>query len=254
MKNIVIITWNGKSAPFEFIIFDEKPFFKFILFDYSGTSERPLTVVADFEYISNKTEYKGEIYLFVYKYFKEEDYTYLGIIDDDIKLSVSSINKMLLIASILEISSFQASLDINSFYSHTHFLNKESTVIEFVPWVEVMAPFYKKILFESAASFYEDNISSYGLDKYVFPLYTSILKLSSPCVFHFAKMKHLRPVTTNQKLLSSGLRPVDEEHYIRKKVKIKVLETGISRTSLYFKSEFSFLNEAIHFIKYILRS
>jgi hypothetical protein len=254
MKNIVIITWNGKSTPFEFIIFDENPTFKFILFDYSGNSERPSTVVADFEYISNKTEYKGEIYLFVYKYFKEKDYTYLGIIDDDIKLSVSSINKMLLVASILDVSSFQASLDINSFYSHTHFLNKESTIIEFVPWVEVMAPFYKKILFESAASFYENNISSYGLDKYVFPLYTSTLKLNSPCVFHFAKMKHLRPVTSNLKILSSGLRPIDEEYNIRKKVKKAVWQFGISSSSSYLKSEFSFLNEAMHFIKYNLRS
>lgn len=168
--------------------------------------------------ISVKTEFKGVLLLEACKYVKALDYNYIGLLDDDQAIAVSGLNRLLEIAGQQGLDVFQPAVSADSYYSHAMFVQKKKHAPESVHWVEIMSPFLRKEIFESGKDFYKSNISSYGVDRYLFPYLQRKLNLCHTAIIHEVSIKHLKPVTDGNKKFSNGLDARQEGEVLRKKI------------------------------------
>ncbi len=217
---IIIIAWNGIDEPLKHIAFDAIPAFRLILFNYSGNGAEPMLPegksIADC--ISVKTEFKGVLLLEACKYAKALDYNYIGLLDDDQAIAVSGLNRLLQIAGQQGLDVFQPAVSADSYYSHAMFVQKKEHSPERVHWVEIMSPFLRKEIFESGEDFYKCNISSYGIDRYLFPYLQQKLNHNNTALIHEVSIRHLKPVTDGNKKFSNGLDARQEGEVLRKKI------------------------------------
>jgi len=152
------------------------------------------------------------------KYVKSLDYNYIGLLDDDQAISVSSLNKLLDIAIENAFDVFQPAVSADSYYSHSMFVQKNGHAPESVHWVEIMSPFLRKEIFETGEEFYKTNISSYGVDRYLFPYLQHKLNRNNTALIHEVSIRHLKPVTDGNKKFSIGLDARQEGEVLRKKI------------------------------------
>jgi len=193
--------------------------------------------------ISVKTEFKGVLLYEACKHAKALDYTYIGLLDDDQAISVSSLNKLLNIATENGFDVFQPAVSPDSYYSHAMFVQKNGHSPEAVHWVEIMSPFLRKEIFESGEQFYKSNISSYGIDRYLFPYLQRRLNQNNTALIHEVSIKHLKPVTDGNKKFSNGLDARQEGEVLRKKVLALIQSEGLNFSeealqSIYEKGKF----------------
>lgn len=229
-KSLVVVTWDGLSTPLFSVSFDSPADFNLVLFNYSGNDAVPLSkTTAPFnQLLSVKTECKGQVIAAVYNYLSnqlDEDYEYIGFIDDDILIRVSDINYMLKIAAIHQLDTFQPSISHDSYHSHRQYLHNPNVTLSPVKWVEIMCPFFRKQLFEAAHSFYSQSISSYGIDCYVMPFYQKVLEMEKSAVIHAVVIKHYRPVTPGEKRYSNQLTAYEEKAQIKMSV-LQLIKTS----------------------------
>ena len=224
-NNIILIaTWNGVDKALQWIDFNAEPNFKLVLFNYSGNNALPLIEAEQngkhyHELISTKTEFKGRILAEVYHHYKNQSgIEYIGIVDDDIQISIADINTLIETAHAHKLDAFQAAVHPESYYSHAYNVHQPGKTVELVDWVEIMFPFYRKELFDAAHPFYTTYISSYGIDNFAIPYYQQLLSLNKAAVIHTVSMKHLKPVTDGSKIFSNGLTARTEGEKIRKKI------------------------------------
>ncbi len=242
----LILSWNGKDAPFEYLVFDEAPRFEIVLFNYSGNQSIP--AISDSYHfdalISEKTEFKGSILHTIYQHYNQHSsIDYIGFMDDDIEMSVSSINKLLDTAYLYGLDAFQAAVHPDSYHSFQYNKLKPGMEIQFVNWVEIMTPFYRKQLFDAAHEFYQTNISSYGIDNFAIPYFQELLGMTKTAVIHSVSMKHLRKVTDGSKKFSNGLTARQEGELVRKKIIQKIKNNPALQVSPQFKKEILELNQ-----------
>ena len=172
-RSLVLVSWDGQSEPWSMIHLDAAPEFDWILFDFSGRQApgprtlrgQPCLVLA------GATECKGEIYQALADYLaaNSEVPDYVSLIDDDILLSVSDINRMLHLATCEGLDICSPALSHDSVYTHRWTLRQPSLMFRDVDWVEVMMPFYRGSLFMAGREQYRGNVSSWGIDKYLMP-------------------------------------------------------------------------------------
>ena len=230
LQDIVVIAWNGVDEPLAFIDFDATPSFTILLFNYSDHKNIPeLTNEKFFHgYIHQKTEFKGALLAVLAGYLSDLAYRYVGVLDDDQEISISGLNLLLEEATSINADVFQASIHHESYYSHARFLQKQNHSSEKVDWVEIMAPFLKKELFEAGLSFYQKNISSYGIDLYLFPYLQKKLGMSNTYLIHKVALKHNKPVTDGSKRFSNGLDARQEGELLRKQLLNLIQEENIA--------------------------
>ncbi len=178
--------------------------------------------------ISVKTEFKGVLLLEACKYAKALDYNYIGLLDDDQAIAVSGLNRLLEIADQQGLDVFQPAVSADSYYSHAMFVQKKEHSPEKVHWVEIMSPFLRKEIFESGKDFYKSNISSYGVDRYLFPYLQRKLNLCHTAIIHEVSIKHLKPVTDGNKKFSNGLDARQEGEMLRKKILGLIQSEGLN--------------------------
>lgn len=207
-KSIVVISWDGKTAPLHYILQDTTPQFDLFVFDYSGENHQAeLSNLPVRYYHTQKTECKGDILQVIYQYIVQNnivDFKYIGILDDDICISISDLNKLLFIAGIENLDVFQASLALDSYYHHRQFIHKPGYQIQSTPWVEIMAPFYSKEVFVEAGKEFTRSISGTGIDVYLIPTIQVLLGKTNTAVVHAVQMKHCRPIRTDNRVFSNG--------------------------------------------------
>jgi len=219
-KDILVVAWNGKDTPLSYIQFDQEPRFQLWLFNYSGNQATPVLpaekkVDGVFSY---QTEFKGQLLERLCEAVLTFDYRYIGIMDDDHEISVAGINRLLEIAEQENADSFQPSITHNSYYSHKCFLQKPGAAPEEMCWLEIMAPFMRKKIFEAAQPFYPGVISSYGIDRYVYPYLQRKMGLNKKLLIHEVALRHIKPVTPGSRVLSSGLDALQECELVRKDI------------------------------------
>jgi hypothetical protein len=219
-KDIVVIAWNGTDEPMQFIGFDEEPQFSIFLFNYSGNEADAKSKTTKYfdACINQKTEFKGEVLAVLAEYLSKLEYRYVGILDDDQEITTSAINQLLKEAASLDADLFQPSITHDSYHSHACFLQQPHRTAECVSWVEIMSPFLRKQLFESGLHYYRENISSYGIDLYLFPYLQKKLGMSNTYLIHKVALKHNKRVTDGSKRFSNGLDARQEGELLRKKI------------------------------------
>ena len=207
-KSIVVISWDGISSPLSYILKDTAPNFDLFIFDYSGQDHQSqLDGLQPAYYVSQKTECKGDILQGVYAYLiqnKVTDFKYIGLLDDDIFISYSDLNKLVFIAEMEQLDVFQASLSHDSYYHHRQFLQKAGSVVIPTNWVEIMAPFYSSAVFFEAGKEFTRSISGTGIDVYLIPTIQVLLNKTKTAVVHAVSMKHCRPIRTDNRIFRNG--------------------------------------------------
>ncbi|MFM8710340.1 MAG: hypothetical protein ACKOC7_03600, partial [Sphingomonadales bacterium] len=199
------------------------------LFNYNGSDAVPTfasgkSITGCFSY---KTEFKGELLLRLQAATAPLSYRYIGILDDDQQISVAAINRLLQVASELKADTFQPSVDPASYYSHRRFLQKQGALPEAVGWIEIMSPFLRKAIFDLAAPFYPQSISSYGIDRCVYPYLQRKHNMDRCFLVHEVAVRHLKPVTSGLKLLSNGLDPLQEYERLRSDILRRIATEGL---------------------------
>lgn len=218
LNNILVITWDGIQVPFKYVHFDVQADFEIILFNYSGIVTNIIENKSKY-ILTKQTENKGQILFEVSNFLRLNciNYNYIGVIDDDIIFKISEFNYMLHLASCHDLDVFQPSISKDSFYSHRKFINKPNCIISSTDWVEIMAPFYKKELFEACSEFFNLSISSQGLDCFMMPVLQRIHNMNNTAIIHSAIIKHIRPIRTHLRIYSNGLSGLQEIELIRQK-------------------------------------
>ena len=207
-KSIIVISWDGISTPLSYVLQDTAPDFDLFIFDYSGQDNASqLGGLQPAFYLSQKTECKGDILLGVYNHFIQHsvtDFKYIGLLDDDIFISFSDLNKLLFIANMEQLDVFQASLTHDSYYHHRQFIQKAGSVMMPTNWVEIMAPFYSSAVFFEAGKEFNRSISGTGIDVYLIPTIQVLIDKTKTAVVHAVSMKHCRPIRTDNRIFRNG--------------------------------------------------
>lgn len=218
--DIVVVAWDGVSTPLQHLGFDAEPQFHLILFDYSGRNDNPVFTEGKFahEVISFNTEFKGRLIAKVCEELMDRPYRYVGLMDDDQAMTISDVNQLLALAAECDADVFHPSVHPDSHYSHARFVQRDCAGMERVYWIEIMSPYLRKAVFEAGMDFYSNNISSYGIDRYVFPYLQRKLGKNKTYLVHDVAIKHLKPVTDGNKRFSNGLDARQEGERTRKMI------------------------------------
>ena len=207
-KSIVVISWDGITPPLSYILKDTTANFDLFIFDYSGQDNASqLEAINPSFYLSEKTECKGDILEGVYQYLvqhKVTDFKYIGLLDDDIYISFSDLNKLFFVAGLEQLDVFQASLTHDSYYHHRQFIQKAGYQVQATNWVEIMAPFYAHDVFFEAGKEFHRSISGTGIDVYLIPTVQVLLQKTKTAVVHAVSMKHCRPIRTDNRIFRNG--------------------------------------------------
>lgn len=219
-KSLVLFSWDGKIDPMPCVLQDAEPDFDILLFDYSGSGFIPgdFSVGSVFpEFLSMSTECKGDIFQALIAYLKSNGSTpeYVGLIDDDILISVADINRALHMAKAKNLDVFSPVLTHDSNYSHSWMLQQPHRAVREVAWVEVMMPFYKREIILAASPFVQGYSSSWGFDAYVFPLIQKMLGMNRCGLIDSVAASHFRPVSSHGKVFKNGLNAFEEAAEIK---------------------------------------
>lgn len=250
---LVIVTWDGVSKPFNFVHFDTNPNFDILLFDYSGATSLTVNDIDDTNFLlSKKTENKGQVYVQIKKYLSENkvlNYSFIGIMDDDLLFKISEFNYMLHVANLHELHVFQPAISRDSYYSHRKCLQQPGRVLTNTDWVEMMAPFYHIDLFNAASSYFPLVNSGQGIDKFLMPCLQIIHNMNNTAIIHVAMIKHCRPIRSHLRTYSNGLTGDQEIELIRQEA-IKLVNNDVYRSLFTPKFRRSILYEGNVFLRF----
>ena len=209
--SVVVATWDGTSEPHLAIDFDQEPRFDLVTFDYSGAQAAARHPRIS-QLISVRTECKGQIFQHTAAHLAGQNgrYAYVGLIDDDVLVRVSDINRMLHIARVFELDSFAPALSRDSIRNFEHTQRQPDHLLHWVPWVEIMAPFYREPLFMAAAAQFHQSTSGWGIDCFLMPLFQKIANMNKVAVIDAVMATHFRPMTSGTRVFSNGLTARDE--------------------------------------------
>ena len=202
---LVMISWDGVGEHLPCILVDGKPAFDILMIDYSGKSEEnPFfkTKGLNITLLSCATECKGDLFQLVGNYLEKTSLVpeYVGLLDDDIHISINDINKSLHLARARKLDLFSPALTHDSEFSHRWMLQQPHRAVREVDWVEVMMPFYSADIFMTARPFFHGFVTSWGFDKYLFPMIQRILQKDRCGLIDAVSASHFRPVTSQLKI------------------------------------------------------
>ncbi|OWQ90844.1 hypothetical protein CDN99_11820 [Roseateles aquatilis] len=223
-RPVVLVSWDGASVPLALIHFDATPEFDWILFDYTGRQaggERQIRG-QHVTVLSARTECKGEIFHHLAEHLAapmagsaSEPPEYVALIDDDILVSIGQINFALHLGRCEQLDVFSPTLSHDSPYSHHWMRHQPNRLYREVDWVEVMTPFYRGSLFLAAREYYRDNISSWGLDRFLIPVLQQLNGCARTALLDAVMVSHRRPVTSGAKVYRNGRTAWQERQLLR---------------------------------------
>jgi hypothetical protein len=227
-RPLVLVSWNGKGAPLACVHHDATPQFDWIVFDYTGAQTPGArswdSLPADL--LSTPTECKGEIYTALADHLHAQGRCpeYVALIDDDVWIAVSDINRALHLARCEGLDVFSPVLTHDSHYTHRWILQQPHRLFRDVDWVEVMMPFYRGELFLAGREHYRGNVSSWGIDKYLMPTLQQLMHKPRTALIDAVVAAHRRPITSGQKTYRNGQTASQERDAMRERCRALVHE------------------------------
>ncbi len=219
----VLVSWDGASTPWSKVHLDAPAQFDWVLFDYSGTSKvsRLSRDGHTASVLSSATECKGEIFQALADWLLSGENResappeYVGLIDDDIVLGVSDLNRLLHLARVEGLDVFSPVLTHDSRYTHRWSLQQPHRLLRDMDWVEVMMPFYRHQVFMAAAPHFKGNVSSWGIDKYLIPTMQQLTGCTRTALVDAVAASHRREVTSGQKRYRNGCTAGEEREAMK---------------------------------------
>jgi hypothetical protein len=213
-RPLVLVSWHGERSPLPCLHLDANAQFDWLLFDYTGTQTPGEREVAGLPVVvlSSPTECKGDIFQLLCEWLHHNARCpeYVALIDDDIWIGVSDINRALHLARLEGLDVFSPTLMHDSHYTHRWTLTQPNRVFRSVDWVEVMMPFYRGDLFLAAREHLSGNVSSWGLDKYLWPTLQQLRGQTKTALIDAVTASHRRPITSGMKTFRTGRTAHDE--------------------------------------------
>lgn len=216
-KDLVLISWDGQEPPARHVQLDAPAQFELLLFDYSGKAERPRLVSSGWPehwgWLSEATACKGEILSMLVARLANrlQQCHYIGLIDDDIVISISQINQALRRGSKLGSVCFSPTLAPGKHAWVPHMVSQGKAAWRIVPWVEMKMSFVRRDLFMATAPFYPLSISSYGIDYFVHPYFARALKCPGDFhVFDDIAVVNCREDRSGSRTFANGMTAVEE--------------------------------------------
>jgi hypothetical protein len=218
---LVLVSWHGQQAPWTYLHVDAPAQFDWLLFDYTGQQAPGRREVHGLmvEVLSEATECKGDIFQALCNWLHDQKRCpeYVGLIDDDVCIGVSDINRALHLARCDGLDVFSPTLLHDSQYTHRWMLAQPERLFRTVDWVEVMMPFYRGDLFLAAREHLAGNVSSWGLDKYLWPTLQQIRGQTRTALIDAVRASHRRPITSGLKTFRNGRTAADELQAMRER-------------------------------------
>jgi hypothetical protein len=213
-RPLVLVSWNGEDAPWPCLHRDTAAEFEWLLFDYTGLQPAGALVIEGLSVtvLSERTECKGDIFQALCNWLHDQNRCpeYVGLIDDDVWISVSDINRALHLARCEGLDVFSPTLLHDSHFTHRWMLTQPHRLFRAVDWVEVMMPFYRGDLFLAAREHLVGNVSSWGLDKYLWPTLQQLRRQTRTALIDAVTASHRRPITSGLKTYRTGRTAFDE--------------------------------------------
>jgi hypothetical protein len=211
--DLVLISWDGQEPPLQRLQRDADPDFRLLLFDYSGQGRLPQNLPAPSLWLSQATACKGEILAVLAPHLRSQaqQYRFIGLIDDDISISVAQINAALQLAANLGSISFSPALHPDDGGFLPHMVARGEQPWRRVAWVELKMSFVRSDLFLAAAPFYPLAYSGYGIDCFIHPYLAQVLNLPGEIhVFDQIVVRDCRPHRSGQLTFPNGLTGLEE--------------------------------------------
>jgi len=217
-RSLIVICWDGKGAPLEYVNRDCTAEFDLLVFDFSGSSAHTP------EILSHKCAGKGEVIERTYVWLNSrlQPYRYVSVIDHDIEISFSQINTLLAIGNANGLHSFAPALSRDSYYSFRHLLEHPGSEVRPVDFVEIMFPFYDAQLFLYCARNFGGTVTAYGMDEFAIPASQKILGLEKTAVIDSVVARHLRPVASHKRSYANGLSAYQERGLTRRLAMVRI--------------------------------
>jgi hypothetical protein len=192
-----------------------------VMLDFTGDGFEPGSNPHGFEELSIPCEGMGEAMNVVWEQLEmpPEDH-YISVINDDVMFCASDVVKLLALARLHDLSAIQPSVALNHELSLEYgFLRQRPCVsMHRVPFVEMMAPFMRRDLWDLVLPFNQGKGSGYGLDRFVLTTCGAHLKTWRFAAADCAPMTHIRRGRTLQKRYKNGLLSKEEEYLVRLRV------------------------------------
>lgn len=142
---------------------DAIPRFRLGFFDFTGSGHVPVTDARPWACWSHQVRGKGEGLAWLDRQVLGE-FDYIAVIDHDVMLSISAINRLLFIGRLHRLDLFQPSLSHDSYISHPHLAQRVGALLRNTTFVEVMAPFISAHAYSLVRDLFSETISGYGID------------------------------------------------------------------------------------------
>lgn len=192
-----------------------------VLFDFTGTGFEPGSNPHGWEEVSILCHGKGNVLESSFKHLAlpRQD-QFIGVIDDDVVLRSSDICAMLALGRIHNLGGLQPAVPLNTVLSREYgFLRQRPSIsLHRVPFVEVLAPFLRADLFHVVMAFGSGISSSYGLDRFAFPLCAAHMNNWRFAAIDMTPLEHVRPLRTLQRRYPNGLLSKEEELLVRQRL------------------------------------
>lgn len=171
--------------------------------------------------INDTTECKGD-YLLSCTNHISTDYDYIAFWDHDLCSKVSDINTLFSLGHLNDWHWYQPSLNNTSHYTYDWTLSNtypeywragKKCRYTYAPFVEIMAPFFSGKLWRHCIPMIQQHgsISGYGLDMYLIPEALAWFEvLTFPVIVKSIAIKHINPITSNQRQFKNGLTAYEE--------------------------------------------
>lgn len=186
---------------------DAVPRFRLAFFDFTGSNYAPATAARPWACWSHKVTGKGEGLAWLDRQGLPA-FDYIAIIDHDVMLSISAINRLLFIGRLHRLDLFQPGLSHDSYISHPHLAQRPGLLLRDTTFVEVMTPFLSAQAYAMVRDLFAETFSGYGLD---FVWSQRIRDRGGRvAVVDGVLAKHLNPVTSPTWRFPSGETSLDE--------------------------------------------
>ena len=192
-----------------------------VLLDFTGEGFESGSNPHGFEELSIPCEGMGEAMNAVWHQLEmPPENHYISVINDDVMFSASDVFKLLALARLHNLLAIQPSVALNHELSREYgFLRQRPGLsMHRVPFVEMMAPFMRRDLWDLVLPFNRGKGSGYGLDRFVLTSCGAHLNSWRFAAADCAPMTHIRRGRTIQKRYKNGLLSKEEEYLVRLRV------------------------------------
>jgi hypothetical protein len=215
MNNVVLLSYDGKCN----INFDEEPDFKIIVNTWN--KNLPRFTHKNEAIFYSETERFGEVMWIQSKVLRDLgiEYDYVISMNHDLKINVSSINKLFRVAKNNELDCFSPAMTQKN-VNHHMFVSKKTKGMRRQPWIEMMMIGFSKRLYDRVLPHLDllygelNLVSGWGIDR---DLIGGIIKRNKLKCFTIDSitMTHLKSTTSGKITWRNGITSKEAMKYIK---------------------------------------